>query len=211
MTALPHFGTSRRLPFPDLTMDGAAAEEADLQRAVRSLLDELGEDPDRPGLVDTPARVARSLRALTAGYQANPKDVVGTALFAERHRSVVVVRDIEFYSLCEHHLLPFFGRVHIGYVPDVKVVGLSKLPRLVDVYARRLQVQERMTEDIADAIEEVLAPQGVAVLVEATHLCMMMRGVAKQQSETSTTTLRGVLETDPVQREQFMRMAQPPR
>ena len=167
----------------------------ELAEIVGALLEQLGENPDREGLIDTPTRVAESLRYLTEGYASDPATIVGDALFAlDGYDDMVVVKDIAFFSLCEHHLLPFFGRVHIGYVPDGKVVGLSKLPRLVDAYSRRLQVQERMTRQIADGIQEAINPQGVGVVIEARHLCMMMRGVEKQNSSTVTSAMLGVFQ-----------------
>ena len=167
----------------------------------------IGEEPDREGLVKTPERVAKAMRFLTRGYRESVADVVGDAIFREQHQNMVMVRDIELYSLCEHHLLPFFGRAHVAYIPDGRFVGLSKLPRLVDVFARRLQVQERLTEEIADAIADVLAPLGVGVVIEAYHLCMMMRGVEKQNSRTITSALRGVFRDDARTREEFLALA----
>ena len=177
------------------------------QELVRRQLELIGEDPGREGLVRTPERVAKSLEWLTQGYALDVADVVGDALFAEDHRQMVMVRDVEFYSLCEHHMLPFFGKAHIAYVPNGRIVGLSKLPRIVDVYARRLQVQERLTEEIADAIERVLRPAGVGVVLEAVHLCMMMRGVQKQDSKTITSALRGSFRECPMTRDEFLRLA----
>lgn len=174
---------------------------------VRQQLALLGEDPDREGLVKTPERVATAMAWLTRGSGLTAREVVGDALFAEEHQSMVMVRDIEVYSLCEHHLLPFFGRCHIAYVPNGHIVGLSKLPRIVEVFARRLQVQERLTEQIAGAIEEVLDPAGVGVVIEAQHLCMMMRGVEKQNSRTLTSALRGVFRDDHRTREEFLSLA----
>jgi GTP cyclohydrolase IA len=170
---------------------------------VRQLLDELGEDSSREGLLATPVRVWESLSFLTDGYRQCASDAVGDAVFEERYDEMVVVRDIEFFSLCEHHLLPFFGRAHIAYVPDGKIVGLSKLPRVVDVFSHRLQVQERLTTDIADGLDELLAPKGVAVLLEASHLCMMMRGVQKQGSQTVTSAMRGNFKHDSATRAEF--------
>ncbi|MDQ2744054.1 MAG: GTP cyclohydrolase I FolE [Chloroflexota bacterium] len=171
---------------------------------VERLLEELGEDPDREGLEQTPRRVWRSLSYLTEGYNQEPADVIGDAIFAEQYDEMVMVRDIEFYSLCEHHLLPFFGHAHVAYVPDGRIVGLSKLPRLVDLFSHRLQVQERLTTQIAEALETALLPKGVGVIIEASHLCMMMRGVQKQRSLTTTSAMRGVFKTDPRTRSEFL-------
>lgn len=171
---------------------------------VALLLEELGEDPERDGLQRTPARVWASLSTLTDGYGVDVAEVVGDALFEEAYDEMVVVRDIELYSLCEHHLLPFFGRIHVGYIPDGRVVGLSKLPRIAEVFAHRLQVQERLTIQIADALTDVLEPKGVAVVVEAAHLCMMMRGVQKRGAETVTSAMRGVFKTDARTRAEFL-------
>ena len=184
--------------------------ETALADLVRRQLDLLGEDPERDGLLKTPERVARSLAWLTRGYDTDVADAIGDALFEETHESMVMVRDIEMYSLCEHHMLPFFGKVHIAYIPDGRIVGLSKLPRIVDIFARRLQVQERLTEQIADAIEEALRPRGVGVVVEAAHLCMMMRGVEKQNSRTITSALRGEFRECPMTRDEFLRLAHRP-
>jgi GTP cyclohydrolase I len=167
----------------------------------------LGEDPTREGLLKTPERVANSLAFLTHGYNMQVDAVVGDAVFEETHTSMVMVRDIELYSLCEHHLLPFFGKAHIAYIPDNKIVGLSKLPRIVEVFARRLQVQERLTEQIAQAIQDVLNPKGVGVVIEAYHLCMMMRGVQKQNSQTVTSAVRGIFRNDARTREEFLYLA----
>lgn len=187
-----------------LQQNGGATE---LEALVRRQLALLGEDPDRDGLIDTPARVARSLIWLTRGYAMTVEEAVGGAVFEESHQNMVMVRDIEMYSMCEHHLLPFFGKVHIAYIPNGRIVGLSKLPRVVEVFARRLQVQERLTDQVADAIEAVLQPRGVGVVVEAVHLCMMMRGVEKQNSRTITSALRGEFRTCPMTREEFLRLA----
>ena len=178
-----------------------------LEHVVRQELELLGEDPGRAGLLRTPQRVASALRFLTQGYHQTVEDVLGSAIFEEAHDSMVLVKDIELYSLCEHHMLPFFGKVHVAYIPDGRIVGLSKLPRIVDVFARRLQVQERLTEDIAQAIEDVLKPQGVGVVIEAVHLCMMMRGVQKQNSKTITSAVRGLFRRDNRTREEFLRLA----
>lgn len=171
---------------------------------ITGLLVDLGEDPSRSGLTNTPHRVWESLCFLTGGYGGDVLQVVGDALFEERYDEMVAVRDIEFYSLCEHHLLPFFGRAHLAYIPDGRIVGLSKLPRLVDLFSHRLQVQERLTTEIADALEEVLRPKGVAVVVEASHLCMMMRGVEKQGTQTVTSAMRGIFKADPRTRNEFL-------
>ena len=187
----------------DETQDPIAAN-------VHATLTALGEDPARQGLLRTPARVASSLRWLTRGYQENARDVVGDALFAEDHDSMILVRDIELYSLSEHHMLPFFGRAHVAYIPDGRIVGLSKVARVVDVFARRLQVQERLTDQIADALMEILEPRGVGVVVEASHFCMMMRGVEKQNSRTVTSALRGIFRDDARTRDEFMRLAHTP-
>ncbi len=174
---------------------------------VREILAALGEDPGREGLLKTPERVEKALQFLTQGYRVSVADAVGDALFEEEHQSMIMVRDIELYSLCEHHLLPFFGRAHVAYIANGRIVGLSKVARIVDVFARRLQVQERLTDQIADAIMEVLEPHGVGVVIEAAHFCMMMRGVEKQNSRTVTSALRGIFRNDSRTREEFLRLA----
>ncbi|WP_419859219.1 GTP cyclohydrolase I FolE [Candidatus Palauibacter irciniicola] len=186
-------------------MEEAVSEER-LSRLVREQLELIGEDPDREGLVRTPARVASALEFLTRGYGQTVEEVIGTAIFEEPHDSMVIVKDIEVYSLCEHHMLPFFGKAHIAYIPNGRIVGISKFPRIVDVFARRLQLQERLTEQIAQAIEDALNPQGVGVVVEAIHLCMMMRGVEKQNSKTITSAVRGLFRRDHRTREEFLRL-----
>jgi GTP cyclohydrolase I len=177
-----------------------------IEPLVTRLLKEIGEDPGRSGLEQTPDRVARSLRYFTTGYEQNPKDLLNGALFEVSYDEMVIVKDIEFYSICEHHLLPFFGRAHVAYIPNGKVIGLSKIPRLVEMFARRLQVQERMTVSIAETLEELLEPKGVAVVVEAMHLCMMMRGVRQQNASAITSSIRGEFETDPKTRSEFMEL-----
>jgi GTP cyclohydrolase I len=177
-----------------------------IEAHITSLLKELGEDPGRDGLERTPLRVAKSMRYFTQGYQQDPREILNNALFDVSYDEMVIVKDIDLYSLCEHHLLPFFGRAHVAYVPNGKVVGLSKIPRLVEIYARRLQVQERLTMQIADALEENLKPKGVAVVVEAIHLCMMMRGVAQQNASAITSSIRGEFERDEKTRAEFMNL-----
>jgi GTP cyclohydrolase I len=177
-----------------------------LAALARDLLTELGEDPGREALLRTPARVADSLRFLTQGYGVDVKEVIRDAVYAEPYEEMVLVRDVEVYSLCENHLLPFYGRAHIAYMPRGRIVGLSKLPRVVDVFARRLQVQERLTTQIAEALDEALSPYGVAVVIEAFHLCMMMRGVQKQNSQTVTSALTGVFRNDPKTRAEFLEL-----
>jgi GTP cyclohydrolase IA len=180
----------------------------ELENLIRRQLELLGEDPSRDGLMKTPERVAATLKWLTHGYEMDPADVIGDAIFDETHENMVMVRDIELYSMCEHHMLPFYGKAHIAYIPNGKIVGLSKLARVVDVFARRLQVQERLTEQVAQALSDVLDPLGVGVVIEAYHLCMMMRGVQKQNSRTITSSLRGVFRDDPKTRDEFLRLAQ---
>jgi GTP cyclohydrolase IA len=167
-----------------------------MKDTIRRLLTEIGEDPAREGLVETPRRVEQSLTFLTSGYRVNLDDVINGALFTVEYNEMVIVRDIDVYSLCEHHLLPFFGRCHVAYLPNGKVIGLSKIPRIVDMFARRLQVQERLTSQIAEAIRDTISPLGVAVVMEATHLCMAMRGVQKQNSVTVTSAMLGAMRDD---------------
>jgi GTP cyclohydrolase I len=171
---------------------------------VRALLEEIGETPERAGLIETPRRVRESLAFLTQGYQQDPAGVVGAAIFEEAYDELVLVKDIAFYSLCEHHLLPFFGTAHVAYLPNGRLVGLSKLPRLVDIFARRLQVQERLTAQIAESLQALLQPHGVGVVLEASHLCMMMRGVQKQGSTMLTSCLLGRFKTDDRIRAEFL-------
>jgi len=178
----------------------------DLPRLVEQLLLQLGENPQREGLVDTPDRVADSLRHLTEGYGLDAADAIGDALFTQDYDEMVLVRDIQFYSLCEHHLLPFFGVCHVAYMPRGRVVGLSKVPRLVDVYAHRLQLQERLTREIAEGLERVVEPDGVAVVVEARHLCMEMRGVEKSGGQTVTSCMLGVFRDDARTRGEFLEL-----
>ncbi len=178
-----------------------AAADADL---VRELLLRLGEDPGREGLERTPERVVAALQHLTKGYQEDPLQILNNALFTVDYDEMVIVKDIEMFSLCEHHMLPFFGKVHVAYIPNGKVIGLSKIPRLVDVFARRLQVQERLTTQIAETIQRVIQPQGVGVVVEARHLCMMMRGVEKQHSAAVTSSMLGCFRAEQQTREEFL-------
>jgi GTP cyclohydrolase I len=177
-----------------------------MQDLVRRLLTELGEDPDREGLARTPQRVEKALRFLTSGYSANIDEVLNDALFTVDYNEMVIVKDIDFYSLCEHHLLPFFGKCHIAYIPATRVIGLSKIPRLVDVFSRRLQIQERLTNQIADTIREKIGPLGVAVVIEATHLCMSMRGVEKQNSFAVTSAMVGAFRSNARTRMEFLEL-----
>ena len=181
--------------------------DKEFETLIRRELELIGEDPRREGLLKTPERVAKSMRFLTEGYSSSAEEVVGKGIFKEEHDNMIMVRDIELYSLCEHHMLPFFGKAHVAYIPNGKIVGLSKIPRIVDVYARRLQVQERLTEEIAEGLCSVLQPSGVGVVIEAYHLCMMMRGVQKQNSKTITSALRGAFREDPKTRDEFLRLA----
>jgi GTP cyclohydrolase I len=195
---------SERTEGPDLSK----VSYADL---VREQLRRLGEDPDRPSLQGTPERVEKAMMWLTRGYQSTVEDAIGSGIFSEPHDNMVMVKDIELYSLCEHHMLPFFGKVHVAYIPDGRLLGLSKIPRLVEIFARRLQVQERLTDEIADAIQEAARPAGVGVVVEAYHLCMMMRGVEKQNSKTITSAVRGRFRSDNRTREEFLRLVLAPQ
>jgi len=184
----------------------APAEDDPLAGLVQVLLQEIGEDPSRDGLEETPRRVAKALRFFTQGYQESPKEILGEALFDVSYDEMVLVKDIEFYSLCEHHMLPFLGRAHVAYIPNGKVLGLSKIARLVEIFARRLQVQERLTVEVAETLERELNPRGVAVVIEAIHLCMMMRGVQQQNSFAITSSLRGVFQSDSKTRSEFMEL-----
>jgi GTP cyclohydrolase I len=178
-------------------------DNSDLESNVRSILLHLGEDPQREGLLKTPQRVAKALKFLTQGYNQDPKEILTSAIFSTTNDEMVLVKNIEFYSMCEHHILPIIGEVHIAYIPDGKVVGLSKLPRVVDVFARRLQIQENFTEQIADAISQTINPKGVGVVVQARHMCMEMRGVQKINSITTTSALRGLFKSDSRTRNEF--------
>ena len=192
---------------PTPAMAGAPdLSHASFEHLVAEMLRRLGEDPEREGLHDTPSRVRKSLQYLTRGYDLRPDETIGTALFQERHNNMIIVKDIEMYSLCEHHMLPFFGKVHLAYIPDGHILGLSKVARLVEVFARRLQVQERLTEEIAQSFWDVVQPQGVGVVIEAHHLCMMMRGVQKQNSSTITSAVRGAFMEDQRTRDEFLRL-----
>lgn len=174
---------------------------------VAEMIRRLGDDPSRDGMQDTPMRVEKAMRFLTRGYRTTPEEAIGGALFEEKHHNMVLVKDIEMYSMCEHHMLPFFGKVHIAYIPDGQIMGLSKAARLVEVFSRRFQVQERLTEEIAQALWEVVQPQGVGVIIEAHHLCMMMRGVEKQNSVTITSAMRGAFLEHDATRDEFLRLS----
>ncbi len=192
-----------------ISPNGIQKEEKDAQKAaveasVRTLLTNVGEDPDREGLQRTPDRVARMYDELLSGYHTDPVKMINDALFTVDYSEMVIVKDIDYYSLCEHHMLPFYGRVHVAYIPNGKVIGLSKIPRIVEMFARRLQVQERMTEQIADFINEVIQPQGVAVVAEGVHMCSMMRGVKKANASMVTSAVRGKFKDDPKTRAEFM-------
>lgn len=186
------------------TLDSVSLEAASTQELYRELLRRMGEDPERDGLLRTPERMEKSIAFLTKGYAMDVTEVLHDALFDVDYDEMVIVKDIEFFSQCEHHLLPFFGKAHIAYVPNGKVIGLSKIPRLVDVFARRLQVQERLTKQVSEAIQEAINPQGVAVILEAQHLCMMMRGVEKQHSSTVTSAMLGVFKEQVQTRNEFL-------
>jgi GTP cyclohydrolase IA len=182
-----------------------------IESLIEELLRELGEDPRREGLLRTPGRVARAFEFITQGYQQDPQKILNDAVFEESYNEMVIVKDIDFFSLCEHHMLPFFGRAHVAYVPNGRIVGLSKIARLVEMYSRRLQVQERLTNEIAHVIEKVLQPRGVAVILEGQHLCMMMRGVQKQNSYAISSAMLGEFESDPKTRSEFVQLVRSPR
>jgi len=186
--------------------DGVSLSGVAFEALVAEMIRRLGDDPGREGMAKTPERVRRSMEFLTQGYHQTAADVVGDALFEERHHNMVLVKDIELYSLCEHHLLPFFGKAHVAYIPNGRIMGLSKAARIVEMYSRRFQVQERLTEQVAQAVWDTLQPQGVAVVVEAYHLCMMMRGVQKQNSKTITSAMRGAFLEDQRTRDEFLRL-----
>lgn len=179
-----------------------------MQDLYAAVLSELGEDPTREGLLKTPERVAKAMQFLTNGYQLNPDEIIESAIFHEDYSEMVIVKDIEVYSMCEHHMLPFFGKAHVAYIPDGKIVGLSKIPRVVDAFSRRLQVQERLTLEIRDAIQRTLAPKGVAVVIECAHMCMQMRGVQKQNSVTTTSAFTGLFMTNDATRREFINLVQ---
>ena len=198
---------------PTVAEQAASAEDvtlrdASLREIYAEVLTRMGEDKARDGLADTPARMEKAMQFLTRGYGQSAEEAIGGALFDVDYDEMVIVKEIEFYSQCEHHLLPFFGRAHVAYIPQGKVIGLSKIPRVVDVFARRLQVQERLTREIAEAIEGAIRPQGVAVILEAQHLCMMMRGVEKQSSRTVTSAMLGVFKTQPQTRTEFLSLVE---
>ena len=177
-----------------------------LSSNYKEVIENLGEDPTREGLLKTPERVAKAMQFLTQGYDQNPQEILKSAMFAEKYDEMVIVKDIEVYSLCEHHMLPFFGKCHIAYIPNGHIVGLSKFPRMVDAFSRRLQVQERLTDQIRDCLQETLNPQGVAVCIEAQHLCMQMRGVQKQNSTTTTSAFSGAFMEEDITRQEFMNL-----
>ncbi len=179
-----------------------------MQDLYTAVLHELGENPAREGLLKTPERVAKAMKFLTNGYELNPDEIIESAIFHEAYSEMVIVKDIEVYSMCEHHMLPFFGKAHVAYIPEGKIVGLSKIPRIVDAYSRRLQVQERLTIEIRDCIQRTLAPKGVAVVVECAHMCMQMRGVQKQNSVTTTSAFTGLFMTNDATRKEFINLVQ---
>ena len=198
-------GAAKRvMTMPKTTLQEQNEVEAALEKAYLEVIEKIGEDPDRDGLKRTPERMAKAIRFLTRGYQEDPAQLLRGALFEVDYDEMVIVKDIEMFSLCEHHMLPFFGKVHVAYLPKGKVIGLSKIPRLVDLFARRLQVQERLTKQIAEAIEDAIHPIGVGVVIEARHLCMMMRGVEKQHSAAVTSSMLGAFRNEQETREEFL-------
>jgi len=198
-------GAAKRvMTMPKTTLQEQNQAEAALEKAYLEVIEKIGEDPDRDGLKRTPERMAKAIRFLTRGYQEDAAQLLRGALFEVDYDEMVIVKDIEMFSLCEHHMLPFFGKVHVAYLPKGKVIGLSKIPRLVDIFARRLQVQERLTKQIADAIQDAIDPIGVGVVIEARHLCMMMRGVEKQHSQTVTSSMLGAFRNEHETREEFL-------
>ncbi len=190
---------------PEVLEDDAISADPKLEHLYAQMLEQIGEDPTRQGLLKTPRRAAKALQFLMQGYQQNLKDILNDAIFDEEYDDMVIVKDIEFYSLCEHHLLPFFGKCHVGYIPRKRIIGLSKIPRIVDMFARRLQVQERLTYQIAQALQEALEPVGVGVVMEAQHMCMMIRGVEKQHSKTMTNVMLGAFRDESSTRAEFMK------
>lgn len=196
----------QKLKIISLNTEENKMDQVKVEKFIVDLLHELGEDPKREGLLNTPKRVAKAYEFLTIGYKVNIKKLLNDAIFNEKYDEMVLVKNIDFYSLCEHHMLPFYGKVHVAYIPDGKIVGLSKIPRIVDMYSRRLQVQERMTQQIADTIDEFLQPKGVAVVSEAFHMCMMMRGVEKQNSSATTSAVHGVFKDDARTRTEFLEL-----
>jgi GTP cyclohydrolase IA len=179
-----------------------------MEKEFKSIIEQLGEDAEREGLLKTPQRVAKSMKFLTSGYDINPDDLINQAIFHEEYSEMVLVKNIDIYSLCEHHMLPFFGKAHVAYIPNGKIVGLSKIPRVIDAYSRRLQVQERLTIEIRDCIQRTLAPKGVAVVIECCHMCMQMRGVQKQNAQTTTSAFTGLFLSNDATRKEFINLVQ---
>jgi GTP cyclohydrolase IA len=179
-----------------------------MEKEFKSIIEQLGENSEREGLLKTPQRVAKSMKFLTSGYDINPDDLINQAIFHEEYSEMVLVKNIDFYSLCEHHMLPFFGKAHVAYIPNGKIVGLSKIPRVIDAYSRRLQVQERLTIEIRDCIQRTLAPKGVAVVIECCHMCMQMRGVQKQNAQTTTSAFTGLFLSNDATRKEFINLVQ---
>ena len=177
-----------------------------IEKLIRELLTEIGEDPEREGIINTPKRVAKSWKFLADGYKQDIQSIINNAIFTEDYDEMVTIKDIDYFSLCEHHLLPFFGKVHVAYIPDGQIIGLSKIPRIVDMYSRRLQVQERMTHQIADTLSKILCPKGVGVVIEGEHMCMQMRGVEKQNSYATTSSMIGLFREDPRTRAEFLKI-----